>query len=420
MSNFLRNLTGRSAGRAIMPQARPHLMPVFMPPAPTISPGAVQPLAAAPVPTPTPPTPAPPSPDRSVAEQPARVEPVAPPVERDSPSDVGSNVRPQEIESPELLRSPRINPLQPREPSRPAQPSALPDSQETTSGPSPALTTNRPIVSMRPTPRPSASADPLVSPANSQPNPPSPSNVPAIPPTVAPRPPAPPTTAIEPDSQPQLHAQRAQAAQAPPLHSAPPVLRVQPATKPETDPTPVEISATLPPDTLLPQSHSRLSPADEPQSSRSIESNLQPSPSPAQGNLVILQPKPEPQSQHAPEPVGSPPQPVTATQPRPRPIQAPATIADPGPTVGPQSTVSPPLRPPAPSIERVQPAPAQSNPVHTPRLPQDGTTGGIEVRIGAIELQIAPPTPPPTRRSTRRAHGFETFRRLRDYGGWEQ
>ena len=34
--HFLLNLAHRSAGKTTVPQARPHLLPVFMPPAPTL------------------------------------------------------------------------------------------------------------------------------------------------------------------------------------------------------------------------------------------------------------------------------------------------------------------------------------------------------------------------------------------------
>jgi hypothetical protein len=180
----------------------------------------------------------------------------------------------------------------------------------------------------------------------------------------------------------------------------PPDLRPQPRREsPDTSQPDIrQTAAPMPHQQVDVSSPRRVSP--EPREAVTPESRPRPQQSQSIEPLVPLRPR---EGEPVMTPAESPPAPQRIVTVMPREEAAPRI---PEPT------------PPPVIVERVQPA----EPIvrQTPVIRQESSTPSVDVHIGTIDLQFAPPAPPPASAAPRRrAHGFESFRRRRDYGGWE-
>jgi hypothetical protein len=97
-----------------------------------------------------------------------------------------------------------------------------------------------------------------------------------------------------------------------------------------------------------------------------------------------------------------------------QPVAKPQSPAD--RQVGPQPPTQEKL-----IVEHVRPAP-QMDQGQMPPIRSDRSASGVNVRIGRVDLTVSTPAPenqPRRQRKARRIHGFDAFRRLRAYDGWE-
>jgi len=384
-----------------MPQVRPHLMPVFMPPAPTLKTRTAPSVFSGP----TPPT---------SVEAPSTRET---PIEYDPPPIAPSPHR--EVDSHEAapaVRPPRSEPPAPEPPpplkSEPSAPDAAqsiqprkrvpPAPQSLSIRPQPAvlirsesdqITPAHPQSTLLPSPEP-----PRLEPQTPAPVPDISQKVQTedpVQPTLRPLsdPPQPPVIS-GPEAVPATAAQPQPSPLPPPIH-----LRPQPDPLPEPRSIPVDAVASV--------TKEKSSPQIRPAQPKDVVSDILPiqpkqaaensSPLLQQKDLVQVTPRSE------------------TGQVISRPSVTPGQDIAPQPQRPAESASSPT------AIAQVQPTLTRSDVIQAPRLKYEPPSPNIQVSIGTVDLRIAPPTPPPAPRKPRRsAHGFEAYRRLRDYGGWER
>ena len=431
--HFLLNLANRSANKAAIPMARPHLSPVFMPPAPSLPIAAIQavppaaqkktqttqqrPLSYSTV-----------TPGQTIPETLRRREPPPP-----SPSAQSSPPEPLSMDARPVVNEPAV--------SVPAALRPMPDRPE---NPGPSATT-----AVDPVPKPDRPMERVAS----MPVPAEPSREPSD------RSPRPGRKHTDPNPLKRpanitrsIRLRPDDSGEQPPLTPSPPPGPQAPVLPTEEK---FQIRSKSPAAVTEEEKKTSATAKTMPAPAISIEPNVSCIPS-----IVERIASPGRQQPHASR---QPPSPQTATPeaqtPAPEVMPAPAVVAEPRqmlvsakaefkPTSGspkpgngdsatvpalppttlierstfsvaPGQSVQP--EPPAPvKIERVAPAPAP-RPSMQPLHMQGSRTPPIQVSIGTIDLRVqsseTPRRQPSYRR--RRPQGFDGFRQRRSYSGWE-